>query len=185
MTAVAILVAILISTPAVAQSVPTPHGTVLPPIEYDYPFEGSRLIIQRGNKDVMEAQCPKQATLTMACAQRQAGTPEGQPSDYCRIFIADDALLHERIKTRGFWDYDIILRHEIGHCNGWSSSHFGARHAEAEQGRSPTWKSLQGVPPLGLEARPLKFETAESERILRRDRWRPRSHRNLNQAAER
>jgi hypothetical protein len=166
MSAIAIILGCavaLIATSAHAQTIVPPRVGILPPIEFDYPFEGSQLIIQRGNKEKMESDCPKQTPMTMACAFRKTGVPDGQPSDYCRIVIANDELLHERIRTRGFWTYDIILRHEMGHCNGWGPGHFGARPADAPAGQSPTWKSLQSA---RLTA---AAEEAEEARIRQRD----------------
>jgi hypothetical protein len=68
-------------------------AAVLPPIEYDYPPTGD-VIIQRGDKEKMEQECPKTSyPITFACAFRLAGTPEGKPSPYCRIVIANDEIL--------------------------------------------------------------------------------------------
>jgi hypothetical protein len=100
----------------------------------------------------------------MACAFKSAGTPPGKPSGYCRIIIANDDLLHDRVKALGFWDFEIILRHEIGHCNGWDGDHKGARHAEAEPGRSPTWRKQESALPM-MEL----SKDSENERIRQRD----------------
>jgi hypothetical protein len=37
------------------------------------------------------------------------------------IIILDDASL-----ARLGWNSDIIIRHELGHCNGWPADHPGA-----------------------------------------------------------
>jgi hypothetical protein len=37
------------------------------------------------------------------------------------IIILDDASL-----ARFGWNSDIIIRHELGHCNGWPADHPGA-----------------------------------------------------------
>jgi hypothetical protein len=39
------------------------------------------------------------------------------------IYIAVNELLN----TGHGWTYEVIHRHEIGHCNGWPGSHAGAR----------------------------------------------------------
>jgi hypothetical protein len=43
-------------------------------------------------------------------------------SGECHILRADD----ETIRKHG-WTPEIVLRHEIGHCNGWRGHHPGAR----------------------------------------------------------
>jgi hypothetical protein len=40
----------------------------------------------------------------------------------CAVFLADDRI----VRAAGH-NPDIVLRHEIGHCNGWGPSHEGAR----------------------------------------------------------
>jgi hypothetical protein len=45
----------------------------------------------------------------------------GRVSDL--VVILNDELLKEVSP----WSYDVILAHEIGHCNGWPGSHVGAR----------------------------------------------------------
>ena len=42
--------------------------------------------------------------------------------DSCRIILIDDAVM----KARG-WTTELLLRHEIGHCNGWPGNHPGER----------------------------------------------------------
>jgi hypothetical protein len=101
---------------------PSPRAGVLPPMEYDYPPNGD-VIIQRGDKEKMEKECPKTPyPITFACAFRLAGTPKGKPWPYCRIVIANADILRDAP-----WSYETILRHEFGHCNGWPKDHKGAR----------------------------------------------------------
>jgi hypothetical protein len=115
-----------IATPASAQALLSRNATVLPPIEYDYPFDGE-LIIQRGDRAYMEAQCPRTPLpITLGCAFRRAGTAEGKASTYCRVVIANSEILKDSI-----WTYETILRHEVGHCNGWGKDHVGSRQMGA------------------------------------------------------
>jgi hypothetical protein len=42
--------------------------------------------------------------------------------DGCLIVIVGDAVLARKLLS-----FEIIKRHEIGHCNGWGDDHAGAR----------------------------------------------------------
>jgi len=109
--AVPALALMALTTTAHAQTALTPKTpAALPPLEYDHPYEG-RLTVTRGDKALMGQLCPKTA---LGCARRY--------SDSCSIVIATDEI----IKAVG-WTTEIVLRHEIGHCNGWPPSHVDAR----------------------------------------------------------
>jgi hypothetical protein len=84
--------------------------TFPPPPEFDKPFDGD-LTIQRLSWDEIQKNCPPG---TLACAWV---TPK-----VCVVMIPNDDFL----KRRGGRQYEDILRHEIGHCNGWPSDHGGA-----------------------------------------------------------
>jgi len=75
---------------------------LLPPAEYDYHYEGI-LFVHRAPMDKMDCN-PKR----LACAKVWQDKP------ICSIWIASD----DDLKRYGY-DYDIVLRHELGHCNGW------------------------------------------------------------------
>ena len=53
----------------------------------------------------------------VGCAIRVADGAE------CLIVVGDDNIL----SGVGVYDSKIVLRHELGHCNGWSGDHAGAR----------------------------------------------------------
>jgi hypothetical protein len=91
-----------------AQTQPRPSGwnANLPPVEYDHPFKGQMTIRIASTKAL--AKICYLALTTEACARLRAGI--------CEIYIASD-----------FYRDQIMLRHEIGHCNGWGSHHFGMR----------------------------------------------------------
>src|SRR5262245_46702975 len=94
-----------------------PKGGVLPPLEYDHPYTKGVLIEVRGNKEKMGKLCPKSSfPITLGCAYAHERD--------CTIVIADDDIL----KAQGL-NYQIVLRHEVGHCNNWPNSHAGARPA--------------------------------------------------------
>ena len=119
--AVPALALMALTTTADAQTALTPKTlAVLPPLEYDHPYEG-RLTVTGGDKDLMGQLCPKTAfPVTLGCARRY--------NDSCSIVIATDEI----IKAVG-WTTEIVLRDEIGHCNGWPPSHVDARIVDPEK----------------------------------------------------
>jgi hypothetical protein len=115
-------IAVLVSISAHAQNAPLQgRWKALPPEEFDRPYQGL-LTITRGDAAVMEKNCPKTAfPITLGCAKRY--TMNGQ--DYsCYVHIAEDSIL----QPTG-WSYEIVLRHELGHCLGWPANHPGMRVA--------------------------------------------------------
>jgi hypothetical protein len=82
----------------------------LPPPQFDRPYEGELKIV-RGTQADLRAACPSSFKLgnhAIGCMQLHL---QGMP---CIIYILNDIGL----QAIG-WDYDIVLRHERGHCNGW------------------------------------------------------------------
>jgi hypothetical protein len=112
------------STHAIIRPLPPPEEPavirpslrVLPPEEFDRPFEG-RLVIERSASQAeIKARCaPSVFPLHLGCARR---TAEGG----CFILMADD----ETIAKLGY-TVEIVLRHEEAHCRGWPAHHPGAR----------------------------------------------------------
>ena len=43
----------------------------------------------------------------------------GNTLDVLNFFRRQRALLTDDELAQRGWDYNIVLRHEIGHCNGW------------------------------------------------------------------
>jgi hypothetical protein len=75
----------------------------------------------------MGAVCPKTSfPTTLGCAihdtRRAPDDSVAMPATECLVVIATDEIL----KLYGF-TYEIVRRHELGHCNGWPGSHVGAR----------------------------------------------------------
>jgi hypothetical protein len=98
---------------------------VLPPTQYDRLFQGT-VTVQRGDQAFMEMYCPKSTLpLTLGCARRGLNADGTYSNLSCRIIIADD----DPLEAAGH-DWLTVLRHEIGHCNGWPGDHKGARAAE-------------------------------------------------------
>src|SRR5262249_52544309 len=98
---------------------------VLTPVEYDHAFNGPTIII-RGDATLMKQLCPKTSyPVTLGCQRFMhiedgvTPTPLGK---VCVIIVAQDEIL----QAQG-WTYEIVKRHEVGHCNGFSKDHKGAR----------------------------------------------------------
>jgi hypothetical protein len=82
----------------------------LPPVEFDYTFEGELKIV-RGTQSDLRAACPnafKPGNIAIGCARRMLGGAS------CIIYMLND----NGLQSIGF-DYEIVFRHEQGHCNGW------------------------------------------------------------------
>jgi hypothetical protein len=113
--------------PPVEYDRPSQLPSQLPPVEYDRPYQG-QLTIARGDARTMQAICPKTTfPVTLGCAIRY------REANICHIYIADDEIL----KAAG-WSYEIVLRHEEGHCNGWPADHRGGRPSVAQR-EIPEW----------------------------------------------
>src|SRR5262245_25778486 len=86
------------------------HAAALPPLEYDHPYKGKLdVIVVETAKEVRDA------------CYLVKWTPEF-PAIACSIVNSDHCTIIRRaedyIKSRGY-TLDTVMRHEIGHCNGW------------------------------------------------------------------
>jgi hypothetical protein len=107
----------------------------LPPLRYDRPYEGHLTIETVANWAALPASCRGLSVRLVACAIRGESVRNG---DYCRIYI----LEHARS--------DLVLRHEIGHCNGWPGHHPDERPyraLEAKPGAGGGQKPIASVAP--------------------------------------
>jgi hypothetical protein len=94
-----------------------PPGKFLPPEEFDHPYEGKLHVIRVYSQDDVRRLCPRTTfneSYALACMTLF--------TNHCRITIAADDV----IQAAGF-EPDLVMRHEIGHCNGWPPDHKGAR----------------------------------------------------------
>ena len=81
---------------------------ILPPAEFDHEFNGA-VVVTRVDEQGIKAQCPKTFT---GCSFSKGET--------CYVWIVyDDILNYQR------YSYDVVLRHEISHCNGWKHDEQG------------------------------------------------------------
>jgi hypothetical protein len=114
---------ILAAIGLLAITYPAQAQNVIPPAEYDHPYKGEVKIWRSASQDEIKSKCPPSAfPYHLGC-----GGPRS--SGECHILMADD----ETIRKHG-WTPEIVLRHEIGHCNGWPVDHKGARAVGAPQG---------------------------------------------------
>ena len=84
--------------------------SILPPLEFDHEYKGELKIV-RGTQDDLRAACPnmfRPENNAIGCAPRPLG-------GVCTIYILDD----KGLQSIG-WDYEIVVRHERAHCNGWN-----------------------------------------------------------------
>ena len=123
LAAVTVVVAILLF-PSLAQNVTTvpvkpnfqpvkpDQYMILPPVEYDHFYEGDLTIKMVSTIEELHALCKIDGAL--ACAFRNEKS--------CVI-----VMVHDEVMRRRNWTTGLLLRHEIGHCNGWPGDHSGQR----------------------------------------------------------
>ena len=90
---------------------------VLPPVEYDKPYEGLLIVTRAESQESVRELCSGAVFRGHALGCRRR-LEEGE----CEIVLASD----ETIKAVGVIPA-VVFRHERGHCNGWGSDHKGAR----------------------------------------------------------
>ena len=80
------------------------------PKQFDKPYNGTgALIIMRAAPEDIARHCNSERTALLGCAVGSRNR------DHCTIYMADDEALKKYNQ-----DYEIVYRHERGHCNGWS-----------------------------------------------------------------
>jgi hypothetical protein len=90
----------------------------LPPAEFDRPYTGGQMIVTKWNDYNLLRLICKDDPTAIACSYRVYDSETGKPIS-CLIMLGPIAHNDPR-----------VLRHEIGHCNGWSNKHEGARLSE-------------------------------------------------------
>jgi hypothetical protein len=91
---------------------------VVPPAQYDHPYHGQVIIQLVRSEEELEQLCHNNVRPSIACAL------EPWRPDTCLIYM----VTHD-IREKYGWSVAIILRHEIGHCNGWPGDHRNSRRA--------------------------------------------------------
>jgi hypothetical protein len=98
------------ATPAVAQ-----NSSAIPPPEYDFPFKGKLTIERTSYQHVVRQNCSYSPfPYLLGCARLRG--------EECYILMMDDAFLNKMN-----YPPEIVLRHEMGHCNGWPAHRPGGR----------------------------------------------------------
>jgi hypothetical protein len=109
---------VLALTALAALSCPALAQAVIPPEEYDHPFEGPVAVILAKDVETVNKLCNNPRAV-LGCARTLETTNYGK---ICWIVMAADDV----IRGMGFTP-ELVKRHEIGHCNGWPSYHPGGR----------------------------------------------------------
>jgi hypothetical protein len=86
---------------------------IYPPERYDHAYPG-RLDVEYLDAEQIKQHCPANSY-----GQRLGCTTIATPS-YCKVFIGSA----DEIAALGY-TMETVLRHEIGHCNGWGADHPG------------------------------------------------------------
>src|SRR5262245_35150486 len=88
----------------------------LPPVEYDHWYEGDLTIRIVNSVEHLALACKwsEVRPKSLACASVRPNS--------CTIYLLQDEVSREL-----GWDHNVVLRHEMGHCNGWPADHPGRR----------------------------------------------------------
>src|SRR6516165_11704505 len=94
----------------------TTEHKILPPPEFDHVYEGDLTIVMVKTVEELLILCNIESQITLACSIR------AYDGKSCLIMMVED----EAMRKRG-WTTGLLLRHEMGHCNGWTQAHEGQR----------------------------------------------------------
>jgi hypothetical protein len=97
----------------VQPTVPKQHR-IFPPAEYDHYYEGDLTIKIVDSLEELREVCQLEGSQLLACSTRNHSS--------CIIVMVKDEIMRQRSWTTG-----MLLRHEMGHCNGWGADHTGER----------------------------------------------------------
>jgi len=97
----------------VKPNMPTGHK-IFPPAEYDHYYQGDLTIKIVDSLEELHGVCQLSQPQLLACSTRNEWS--------CIIVLVKDEIMRQRNWTTG-----LLLRHEIGHCNGWGADHAGER----------------------------------------------------------
>jgi len=94
---------------------------LLPPIQYDRPYDRALLVIEVDLKALVTI--ADQISCTVACVYcGESATNVCAEGIGCTIIHApEDDIVRQGMTLA------IVMRHEIGHCNGWPADHRGGR----------------------------------------------------------
>src|SRR5262245_22654434 len=92
----------------------------LPPLEYDHPYQGPVVVYRAADQEDMRQKCNR--TDLPPFIPIFGCSWAANDKHPCLIVVGDDATI-----TKWGWTRNIVLRHEVGHCNGWPQDHGGKR----------------------------------------------------------
>src|SRR5262245_5710083 len=93
-------------TPKPIPTIPAPRPAILPPVEYDKPYDGDlTLRIVDTLQQVLDWCDIGKDKVLLGCARRNGKS--------CYVVLVRDEVM----RMNG-WNSGEMLRHEIGHCNG-------------------------------------------------------------------
>ena len=87
---------------------------ILPPVEYDHEYDGDLTLSIVNTLEELYALCGTRTPFMLACSYINQKS--------CLVIMVNDGIMR-----RKGWTTGLLLRHEIGHCNGWSGDHVGQR----------------------------------------------------------
>lgn len=106
-----LLLFLAMTCPALAE----PNYRVLPPVAYDYPFKGNLITVKKQSKEEVNKLCNTPMAMGLGCMKFVS--PE-----HCVIVVVSDEIA----EAAGYTP-EVVVRHEVGHCNGWPKDHPGTR----------------------------------------------------------
>jgi hypothetical protein len=99
---------------AFVRPIPTPTHKIFPPPGFDHQYDGDLTIKIVDTLEELHRICQIDNPKLLACSKRNEWS--------CIIVMVKDEIMRQRNWTTG-----LLLRHEIGHCNGWGADHAGER----------------------------------------------------------
>jgi hypothetical protein len=101
------------------------YRNVLPPAAFDKSYKGKLTVVRVNTEKEVSAVCAATwLPYKLGCATHSGPQTKDGAWAACRVIIAADDIIREAGYTP-----EIVLRHELGHCNGWPGDHKGARFA--------------------------------------------------------
>ena len=100
--------------PPTPVTMPILPRVMLPPVEYDHEYAGKLTVLKEDNYVFIRHVC-RDTPNAIACSYRTYDSVSGETLS-CVVMLGP-----------GTWSDERVMQHELGHCNGWSNNHEGAR----------------------------------------------------------
>jgi hypothetical protein len=100
--------------PTLATMPISPLPVPLPPPEFDREYKGQLVVTKWNDYSLIRLICKDNPTA-IACSYRTYNSITGENIS-CLVMLGPMA-----------WSDERVMRHELGHCNGWTNKHEGAR----------------------------------------------------------